>query len=60
MEMKCLRSICGVKVRDRIRNEQIRRRVGVQIDLSRRVDRCALRWFGHVEGMNDDRIAKSV
>ena len=60
IEMKCLRSICGVTVRDRIRNEEIRRRVGVQVDLSGRVERCELRWFEHVERMNKERIAKSV
>ena len=45
MEMKCLRSICGVTVRDRIRNEEIMRRVGVQVDLLGKAERCALRWF---------------
>ena len=60
MEMKCLRSICGVTIRDRIRNEEIRRRVGVQNDLSGRVERCVLRWFGHVERMDDERLAKMV
>ena len=43
MEIKCLRSICGVTVRDKIRNEEIRRRVGIQVDLSGRAERCALR-----------------
>ena len=39
MEIKCLQSICGVTVRDRIRNEKIRRRVGVQVDQSGRAGR---------------------
>ena len=39
MEMKCLRSICGVTARDRIRNEKIRRRVGVQVDLLGKAER---------------------
>ena len=60
MEMKCLRRICGVTIRDRIRNEEIRRRVGVENDLSGRVERCVLRWYRHVERMNDDRMAKMV
>ena len=60
MEMKCLRSMCGVTIRDRIRNEEIRRRVGVQINMAGRVERCVLRWFGHVERMNDERMAKRV
>ena len=56
MEMKCLRSICGVTVRDRIRNEEIRKRLGEKVDLLRKVERCALRWFRHV----DKRIVKKV
>ena len=55
MEMKCLRSICDVTVTDMIKNEEIRRRVKVQVDLSGRVERCVLRWFGHIERMNDER-----
>ena len=46
--------------RDRIRNEENRRRVGVQVHLSERTERCDLRWFGHFERMNDERIAKRV
>ena len=47
-------------VRDRIRN-QIRRRIGMQVDLSGRVvERCFLRWFRHVKSMNDKRLAKRV
>ena len=60
MEMKCLRSICGVTMRDRIRNEEIRSRVDVQNDLSGRVGRCVLRWFGHIERMSEERVAKRV
>ena len=30
MEKKCLKNLCGVTIRDRIRNEEIRRRVDVQ------------------------------
>ena len=42
MEIKCLRSICGVIVKNRIRNEEIRRRVGVQVDLLGRAERCEM------------------
>ena len=47
IKMKCLGSI--ETVRDRIIEEKIRRRVGVQVDLSERMERYVLRWFGHVE-----------
>merc|ERR1712121_55348 len=47
-EMNCLRSMCGVTRRDRVRNEVVRRRVGVSETLSKRVERKVLKWFGHV------------
>ena len=34
--MSCLRSMCGVTRRDRVRNEEIRRRCGLQRSLSER------------------------
>ena len=40
--------------RERLMNENIRR-VGVQVYLSWRLEMYALRWFVHVEQMNDER-----
>ena len=47
-EMLCLRSMCGVTRRDRVKNEEIRRRCGLQRSLSERGEAAVLRWFGHV------------
>ena len=44
----------------RVRNEVVRRRVGVSEKLSKRVDRKVLKWFGHVERMGSDRLTKRV
>ena len=60
MEMRCLRSMCGVTRRDRIRNEEIRRRTGVTRELSGRADQSVLRWFGHVERMEESRLVKKI
>ena len=38
MEMKCLRNMCGVTCRDTVRNEEVRRRVGMDRSLGDRVD----------------------
>ena len=59
-EMKCLRKMCGVTVMDRIRNEVIREEVGVMRDLAGRAESCVLRWFGHVECMDGERMAKRI
>ena len=59
-EMRCLRSMCGVSRLDRLRNDVERRMTGVRKELAVRVDRNVLRWFGHVERMDDDRLLKKV
>ena len=60
VEMRCLRNMCGVTRRDRIRNEEIRRRTGVMRDLAGRADQSTLRWFGHIERMEEDRLVKRI
>ena len=59
-EMKCLRSMTGVSRLDRVRNEVVRARTGVRRELTARVDMNALRWFGHVERMDNERLLKKV
>ena len=58
--MKCLRSMTGVSWLDRIRNEVVRARKGVRRELAARVDMNLLRWFGHVERMDNERLLKKV
>ena len=36
LEMKCLRSLVGVSRMDRVRNEEVRRRAGIERELARR------------------------
>ena len=52
-EMKCLRPTVEVTRWDRVRNEEIRRRAGIQETLTEKVDRRVLRWFGHVERLDE-------
>ena len=52
--------MCAVRVMDRIRNERIRREVGMMRDLAGRVENCVLRWFGHLERMDGERMAKRI
>ena len=44
--MKCLRSLVGVLRMDRVRNEDVRRRVGIERELVSRANQRILRWFG--------------
>ena len=45
---------------DRIRNEEMRRRAGIKRELASRADQRVLRWFGHVERMDEYRMARRV
>ena len=48
LEMKYLRSLVGVSRMDRVRNEEVRKRAGIERELASRADQRVLRWFGHV------------
>ena len=48
LAMKCLRSLVGVSRLDRVRNEEVRRRAGIERELASRADQRVLSWFGHV------------
>ena len=45
---------------DRVKNEQVRRRAGIEMELASRAEQGVLRWFGHVERMDDYRMARRV
>ena len=47
-------------VLDRVRNEVVRARTSVRRELAARVDVNVLRWFGHVERMDNERLLKKV
>ena len=58
LEMKCLRSLVGVSRMDRVRNEEVHRRAGIERELASRADQRMLRWFGHVERMDEYRMGR--
>ena len=45
---------------DRVRNEEVCRRAGIQRELVSRADWRVLRWFGHVERMDEYCMARRV
>ena len=60
LEMKCLISLVGVLRMDRVRNEEVHTRAGIERELVSRADQRVLRWFGHVERMDDYHMARRV
>ena len=51
---------CRVAVWNRLRNVSVGKRVGVKEEMSKRVDRKVLKWFGYVQRMGDERLTKKV
>jgi hypothetical protein len=47
-EMRCLRCLLGVTLRDRIRNENVRQRLGIDSTILDIIRKKRLQWFGHV------------
>ena len=47
-EMRCLRTILGVTRRDKLRNDEIRQRLGITTTIRDAVVSQRLMWFGHV------------
>ena len=53
LEMRCLRNLVLVSRMDTVENQQVRRR-----ELVSRADQRVLRWFGHLERMDECRMAQ--
>ena len=58
VQMDNLRGLVGIRRMDRVPIAQIKELCGVTKGLDERIDEVVLRWLGHVEKMENDRIAK--
>ena len=58
VQMDNLRGSLGVKRMDRVPNSRISELYGVAKGVDERIDASVLRWFGHIERMEDERIVK--
>ena len=45
---------------DRVRNEEVGRRAGIERELASKADQRVLRWFGHMERMDEHCMARRV
>ena len=43
-----------------VRNEEVHRMAGTSEDLTVRMKKNVLSWYGHVERMSDERMAKDI
>ena len=60
LEMKCLTSLVGVWLMDRVRNDKVHRRARTERELASRADQRLLRWFGHVERIDEHCMARRL
>ena len=56
-DMRMARWICGVSLRDKISNKEVRGRLGIK-SVEEMVRQSRLRWFGHVERQDDTSWTK--
>ena len=54
-EMRCLRKATGVTIRDRVRNDEIRKRVGIE-PITYYIERQQIKWFAHMERLPCESI----
>ena len=60
LETKCLTSWVGVSRMDTVNNEEVHWRARIEMELASRADQRILRLFGHVERMDEYRMARRV
>jgi len=56
-EMRMVRWMCGVKLKDRLPSKELRERLGVD-DIALVLQHNRLRWYGHVLRKDDDDCVK--
>ena len=56
--MDNLKRLVSIRRMDRVPNARIRELCGVTKGVDERIGEGVLRWFGHMERMENDRIAK--
>lgn len=59
-QMRCLRSILGISLLDRWRNELVRKTCCDQPTIEYRIRQSRFRWFGHVCRMDPSRLPKQL
>ena len=58
-EMKMCRWACGHTLKDHVRNEEIRKKMGIE-NIAVQCVKARLRWFGHVKRRDDEYVGCRV
>ena len=60
LEMDSLRSVCRLRRIDKVPNREILERCKKEVRVGEKMNRALLRWYGHVERMEENRMTKKV
>ena len=60
LETKCLRKILSIKWQQKIKNKDIMKRTGTDINIMQRMIERKTNFFGHICRMQDERLIKQV
>jgi hypothetical protein len=60
VDMSYMRGICGKSRWDHVKNVDIMNECGINESVNQMHERSVLRWFGHVERMDDGRLTKQI
>ena len=60
VQMDNLRGLVGIRKMDKVPNVRLRELYEVTKGVNERIDEGALRWFGHVERIENDRIGRRM
>jgi len=58
-DMRMVRWMCGVKLKDRLPSKELRERLGID-DIALGLQQNRLRWYGHVLRNDDDWVKKCM
>jgi len=58
-EMRMVRWMCGVKLKDRLQSKELRERLGID-DIALVLQQNRLCWYGHVLRKEDDWVKKCM
>ena len=58
-EMRMVRWMCGIKLKDRFPSKELRERLGID-DIALVLQQKRLRWYGHVLQKDDDWVKKCM
>ncbi|GBP40982.1 hypothetical protein EVAR_26063_1 [Eumeta japonica] len=58
VEMRSLPNVCGVCLKDRCRDNDVRKQCGLKEDVATKIEKGMLQWFGYMQKMNERRPPK--